>query len=132
MTLDGAIDGLRTALATMTGLKRTYTDPPSAINEFPALIVYPSLGEMSYEARGDMAFHDIIVDIYHARQVLPEAVDAAKVWPDRVYAKLKEDQALGGAVAHVVWPINYRFIPMQYNDMLHFGCRFTIRCKVLN
>lgn len=132
MNLDGAIDGLRTALSTMTGLKRTYTDPPSSINEFPAMIVYPNLGEMSYEARGDLAFHDIVVDIYHARQYLPETVDAAKVWPDRVYAKLKADQTLAGAVAHVVWPIQYRFLPMQYNDQLHFGVRFTVKVKVLN
>lgn len=130
MSLNAAIDGLRTTLATMTGLKRTYADPPESINEFPSLIVYSQRGEMHFSAAGGHSLHTLIADVYHARQVLPEAVDAAKVWPDLAYAILKDNETLGGAVSHVVGPLGYQTLPLQYNQNLHFGVRFTITVKV--
>lgn len=130
MSLDTAIDGLRTTLSAMAGLKRTYADPPESINEFPALIVYVQRGEMHFSAAGGHSLHTLIAEVYHARQVLPEAADAAKVWPDLAYAILKADQTLGGAVSHIVGPLTYQMLPLQYNALIHFGVRFTVTVKV--
>lgn len=136
MSLDTAIDGLRTALSAMTGLKRTYDDPPESISDFPSLIVYSKSGTMLYTASGGYSLHALVAEVYLSRQVLPEAIDAAKVWPDRVYAILKADQTLGGAVSHVVWDtqtglgLRYQMLPLQYNQNLHFGVRFEITVKV--
>lgn len=136
MSLDAAITGLRTRLATMAGLKRVYVDPPESISDFPSLMVYSREGIMYYTASGGYSLHTLVADIYHARQYLPETIDAAKVWPDLAFAALKADQRLGGAVSHVVWDttggvgLRYQMLPMQYNQNLHFGVRFTITVKV--
>lgn len=136
MSLDAAIDGLRTRLATMTGLTRTYADPPESISEFPSLIVYGTGGVMYYTASGGYSLHRLVADIYLARQYLPETVDAAKPWPDRAFAVLKADQTLVGAVSHIVWDttggqgLNYRFLPLQYNTTTLFGVRIEVTVKV--
>ena len=136
MSLSTAIDGLRTRLATMTGLVRTYPDPPESINEFPSLIVYSKDGVMYYTASGGYSLHTLVAEVYLARQYLPEVVDSAKPWPDRAFAALKADQTLGGAVSHVVWDttggvgLRYQTLPLQYNQQLCFGVRFTITVKV--
>lgn len=136
MSLDAAISGLRTRLATMTGLKHVYPDPPESINEWPSLIVYSKDGVMYYTASGGYSLHTLVADVFLSRQFLPESVNAAKPWPDRAFAALKADQTLGGAVSHVVWDtaggvgLRYQTMPMQYNQQLHFGVRFTITVKV--
>lgn len=136
MSLDAAIDGLRTRLGTMTGLVRTYPDPPESINEFPSLIVYSREGVMYYTASGGYSLHTLVADVYLARQYLPEVIDAAKPWPDRAFAALKADQTLGGAVSHVVWDttggqgLRYQTMPLQYNQQQCFGVRFTVTVKV--
>lgn len=136
MSLDTAIDGLRIRLGTMTGLARVYPDPPESINEFPSLIVYSRDGIMYYTASGGYSLHTLVAEVYLARQYLPEVVDAAKPWPDRAFAALKADQTLGGAVSHVVWDtqggtgLRYQTMPLQYNQQMCFGVRFTITVKV--
>ena len=130
MSLDGAIDGLRTTLSAMSGLSRTYDDPPESINQFPSLIVYSDSGTMEYNASGGQSLHLLVAEVYHARQHMPQAIDAAKVWPDRAYALLKDDYSLGGAVSHIVWPYRYRIRPKNYNDIVHLVCRFEITVKV--
>ncbi len=130
MSLDAAIDGLRGKVSALSGLSKAYTDPPESINEFPSAIVYPASGEMTATAAGGISVHTLVVEIYHSRQVLPEAVDASKVWPDLMYAALKADQSLGGAVSHIVWPMLYRVGPLRYNEQTHFGVRFEVKVKV--
>ncbi len=130
MSLDAAIDGLRGKVSGLTGLKRVFDDPPESISEFPSAIVYSANGEMTATAAGGVSLHTLIVEIYHARQVLPQAVDASKVWPDRMFAALKADMTLGGAVSHIVWPIAYKAGPMRYYEAVHYGVQFEVTVKV--
>lgn len=130
MSVQAAITNLNQLVAGLSGLVRVYSDPPESISEFPAALTYIGQGEMTATAAGGYSLHTLIVEIYHARQVLAQAVNEAKVWPDRLYAALKADETLGGAVSHVVWPIRYQALPLPYNDLIHFGVRFTIQVKV--
>jgi hypothetical protein len=125
MSLDTVIDNLRTHMANLTGLARVYTDPPDSMQEFPCAIVNAARGSYELNAAGGRAFHTVVVDIHHNRQILPQAVDEAKVWPDRVYAELAAATDL-----YINGPITYRAGGMQYNNETHYGVRFEVPCKV--
>ncbi len=84
MSLDAAIGGVRAAVENMTGLTRVYDDPPASLSEFPCAFVVAANGEMSDSGAGGIAFHTIAVEIYQAPNITAQAVDGAKVWPDRV------------------------------------------------
>lgn len=127
--VETAINEFRNAIATVPGLKRVYTDPPESISEFPCAVVYLKSGEMTENAP---CFHDFVADIYHARQVLPQAVNEAKVWPDRVLYALKANFRLNGSIEHIVYPIRYESAALQYNDMTHYGVRFRVRVKIFD
>jgi hypothetical protein len=130
MSLDAAIDGLHTAVASMAGLTRVYTDPPASLSEFPCAFVVASNGEMSDSGAGGYSLHTIAVEIYQSPNITAQAVDGAKVWPDRMFAALKAAPTLGGAVSHVRWPITYRALGLVYNNVTHYGMRFEITVKV--
>lgn len=136
MSLSTTITALRTVIDTIPNL-RVYADPPESINEFPSAIVY-SLDGLYQLGSADLtrAYHTLIVDIYHARQMLPQAIDSAKVWPDLVYGVIRTaltDGALDVVATGGRAEVNYRTTPLPYGDIMHFGVRFTIRLKeVLN
>jgi hypothetical protein len=131
MSLDAAIDGLSTVVSSLPGLTRFYDDPPASLSEFPCAFVVASNGEMSDSGAGGIAFHTIAIEIYQAPNITAQAVDGAKVWPDRVFAALRADQTLGGTVAHIRWPITYQAFGLQYNNVTHYGMRFVCTVKVL-
>ena len=130
MSLDAAIDGLRAAVSTMPGMVRVYDDPPESLNEFPCAFVVTESGEMSDDSAGGFSLHTLIVEIFHSRTVLAQAVDGAKVWPDRMFAALRAAPTLGGSVSHVRWPITYRAGALGYNNITHYGMRISITVKV--
>lgn len=130
MSLDAAIDGLRAAVATMTGLTRVYTDPPESLNEFPCAFVVADSGEMSDSGAGGYSLHTLAVEVFHGRTVIAQAVDGAKVWPDRMFAALRADPRLGGSVSHVRWPMTWQAGALTYNGITHYGMRFRITVKV--
>ena len=127
--VETAINEFRNVIATVPGLKRVYTDPPESISEFPCAVVYLKSGEMTHAGQ---CFHDFVADIYHARQVLPQAVNEAKVWPDRVFSVLKANYRLNNSVDHIVYPIRYEAVAMQYNEMTHYGIRFKVQIKIVD
>jgi hypothetical protein len=131
MALSDVIDQYVTAFGAMTGLVRCYADPPEAMTEFPCAIVYASSGEMAVGGHGAQSIHMINLEIHHSRQILPEAVDAAKVWPDRVLSALYNGGTFGGYVAAVVWPVTYDALALGYNTETHYGMRFRIPTKVI-
>lgn len=130
MSVQAAIAGLNNVVAGISGLVRVYADPPESISEFPSAITYMREGETYDTAAGGYSLHMLVIDIYLARQILPEAINAAKAWPDRVRSALKADPTLGSTVSHVVWPMRYQALPLPYNDLVHFGVRFLVQVKV--
>lgn len=132
MSLEGAVDGLREALAGLTGLGRAYEDPPEGLNDFPALMVYSRSGELTGISAGlSRNLHTLIVDIYESREVLPAAIHRSKRWPDLVMATLRLDETLGGSTSAIVWPVRYRSGPMTYGKATHYGVRFEVTVKVM-
>ena len=125
MSLDTTIDTLRAHVANLTGIARVYEDPPESLSEYPCAIVYVLRGTYEANAAGGRSFHTLVVEVHHSRQVLPEAMDAAKVWPDRMFAELKAATDL-----HIVWPFAYLAGGLQYGNETHYGVRFEIQAKV--
>lgn len=133
MSLDATVDAARGVVATITQLKRVYDDPPESINEFPSAIVWASEGVLSF-GTADLGrnYHTLYIDIFNARQVLPQAIDAAKAWPDLVYSAFST--AIANSTVYVVntdgrASITYRMGPLRYNAVDHYGVRFTVRMK---
>lgn len=132
MSLVSTIAALRTVVDTIDGL-RVYADPPDSINEFPSAIVYSNSGDLQWgsAARG-RNYHTINVDIFHAGQRLPQAINAAKAWPDLMYTAL--GTAFDAGTIDIVDTnnqarVSYVMRPLPYNDIIYFGVRFTIRLK---
>lgn len=133
MSLTTAITNINTILSGITGIRRVYADPPESISEFPAAMTYIKSGELTVVSAGlARNMHSLSVDIYHARQVLPQAVNESKVWPGLVLAALAADQTLGGAVTHIVWPVRYTAGALRYGgQFVHYGVRFEIVVKLM-
>ncbi len=100
------------------------------LTQFPCAITYIREGETYDSAAGGYSLHTLVAEIYQARQIMAQAIDKAKVWPDLVRSALKANQTLGGAVSHLVWPVRYQALPLPYNDQVHFGVRFLVQVKV--
>ncbi len=128
--LQDAIAALNTTLRAMTGIVRWYDDPPESLNEFPCGLSYAETGELTAQGDWCRGLHTVRVNIYHSRQVLPTAINAAKVWPYRVMSALRADQTLGGTVAAIPWPLTYRCQPLQYGDQTHYGVTFAVVLKI--
>lgn len=133
MSLSTVIANLNTLLGTISGIQRVYSDPPESISEFPAAMSYIKSGEMTLMSAGlARSLHTLAVDIYHARQVLPQAVNEAKVWPGLLLAALAADQTLGGSVATINWPIRYTAGALRYGGQhVYYGVRFEIQVKMM-
>lgn len=128
MTLEATVDNLVTALGAMTGIVRAYADPPESLNEFPCLIVYADTGTLELVSVGQgKNIHTIIGCVYHSREIIQTAIDAAKVWPDRVLQALYTAQA--ASTLTVIWPVTYEAVALPYNDKWHYGVRFRIPVK---
>lgn len=135
MTLANVIDEFVTAFGGMTGITKCYADPPEAITQFPAALVYVTSGEISVGSHGAQAIHTITLDIHHSRQILPDAVDAAKVWPDRVTYELHTEMLadrFGGYVTAIVYPVTYEAVALAYAGETHYGMRFRIPTKIIS
>lgn len=130
--LELAINALNTVVAAISGIRRTYVDPPESISEFPSAMTYIDSG-VYMAGPAQHGNHILILDIYEARQVLAQAVDSAKQWPDKVRTALTANLTLNDTVSHVgdaTQFFRYRAMPMPYNDQIHYGVRFWIPAKV--
>lgn len=125
MALTTCIDTLRGYVAGLSGMRRVYDDPPESMSEYPCAIVYVLRGNYEANAAGGRSYHTLIAEIHHAQQTLPQAVDTAKVWPDRMFAALK-----GVTDIDIVWPMAYQAGGLQYSNETHYGVRFEVQVKV--
>lgn len=124
MSLATTISLLAAHIDNLAGV-RVHTAAPDTLSDLPAAILYPFEGTMEANAAGGRSFHTVVVEIHHSRQVLPQAITEAVVWPDAVYAELKAATDL-----HIIWPYKYRAAGLQYGNETHYGVRFEIQVKV--
>lgn len=135
MSLPTIVANLRGVVAGLADMRRAYDDPPESINETPAAVIYVLRGELREVSHGfDQNTHTVAVEIYLSKTLLPQAVNQAKVWPERFLAALKADPDLDGSIAHIVWPITYRAGPIEYgtiNGVAHryYGVRFEVTVR---
>lgn len=131
MALSDVIDQYVTAFGAMTGIVKCFDDPPEQMAQFPSAIVYVSNGQMTVGGHGAQSIHTVILEIHHSRVILPQAVDEAKVWPERVTSALYHGGTFGGYVAAIVWPVTYEALALGYSGETHYGMRFRIPTKVI-
>lgn len=125
MSLAATIAALGAHVENLAGLSRVHTAAPDTLNQLPAAVLYPTEGTMEANAAGGRSFHTIVVEIHHSRQVLPQAITDAVVWPDLMYAELKTATDL-----HIIWPIKYKAAGLVYGNETHYGVRFEVQAKV--
>lgn len=129
--IENVIEQLGVILGVMDDLERWYDDPPESISEFPCGLAYVESGEIKTVSSGwGQGLHTFRVALYLNRQVLPDAVDAAKPWPYRVFAALAAEQTLNGTVDAILWPLTYRVGPLAYGKDTHLGILFTLGVKI--
>lgn len=111
-------------LRLVPGLRRVWEKPPESMSEFPCAIIYPYQGELWSNAAGGRSFHTVRIEIHHTRQVMPQALGEAEVWPGRLYEVLRT------ASLDIQWPVRYRCGPIDYSNERHYGVQFDILVKV--
>jgi hypothetical protein len=96
--------------------------------QLPCLIAFAGSGTMEAVSYGlGKNLHTVIVEIHHSRTIVQAAIDAAKVWPDRVLAALYTAQKT--SALYVVYPFTYEALALPYNNEVHYGMRFRITIK---
>jgi hypothetical protein len=132
MSLEEACEALARLLKDLPNIQRAHSNPPNSLNQLPALLVYPSSGTFEAVSHGlGRAIHTISVEIIHARQSLPSAVEQVRKWPEEVYRILLQNPTLEESVQHIVWPVTYRILPLRYGSDVFFGIRFEIKVKIM-
>lgn len=133
MALETVIGNLETIVESVTGIQAVYQRPPANPDEsvFPYAIVYLSTGQLTPMgatlARG---IHNLIVEIHQSRTLVPAALTAVQVWPERITAALIADTTLAGSSSMIAWPVLYQAGPIDYGNYVHYGIRFTVPVKV--
>ena len=129
--LEDVLTELGEVVGVVDGLARWYDEPPESINEFPSGMAFIVSGELTTISDGmARGLHTIRIAIYLQRQVLPDAVAAAKPWPYRVFRALAASQKLNGTCDAIVWPGRYRVGPMLYGGDTHFGMTMDLIVKI--
>lgn len=126
MSIDATVTALVSAANGLAGLRRAYANPPEALNEFPAAIVYVadgSFGELSGRAVCEANTSTFVLELYLSRQALPAAVGAARLWPEPVFAALKASNL------NIRYPVAWQMGPLAYGGETLFGLRFRIPIK---
>lgn len=123
-SLASVMAGLLNMLNQVPGLRRVWDRPPESMSEFPCAILYSYQGEIQNNAAGGRSFHTVRIEIHHTRQVMPQALGEAEVWPGRVGNVLKTSSL------DIVWPVRYRCGPIDYANERHYGVQFDVLVKV--
>lgn len=126
MSIDANIATLVAAVGGVAGVKRAHANPPESFSQFPAAIVYVvdgSFGEPTGRTICEAHTVTYVVELYTARQVLPQAIAAARKWPEPVIA------ALRATALNIRYPLNWTMGPLPYSAETLFGLRFRISIK---
>lgn len=133
MALDTVIGAVATILSNVTGIRAVYQEPPNEPDAavYPFAVVYINSGELTpMGASLVRGIHNLYVEIHQSRTVVPAALTAVQVWPERLFAALAGDTTLAQAQAMVAWPVLYQAGPIEYGNYVHYGIRFTVPVKV--
>lgn len=130
--LNDAMTAFRTILADeLTGIGRVYERVPDSINDFPALIMYPSqgTGEIVSHQFGRTT-HTILVEIYEKLIEHDEVIASSELWESRMLEVIQEYQDLNGTIEHFIYPIDYRAGILLFNEeQMYYGVQFRISFK---
>lgn len=133
MSLETVISSLVTVLDNVTGIQAAYQQPPANPDEsvFPFALVYIGTGEIEISASGLLrGWHNLIVEIHQSRTLVPAALTAVQVWPERIAAALAADATLNAAGGMIAGRVAYQAGPMEYGNYTHYTVRFTVPIKV--
>ena len=120
-------------LGNMAGITDAYGKPPISVgvNMFPFVIGYPFEGELQPMSSGwNKGLHTMVAEVHQSSKVVPDALVAVEVWPERVLEALVADTTLAALNTSVVWPLVYKAGPLEYGKSVHYGVRFEITLKI--
>lgn len=127
---------LKAKIKEIQGLEgvRDYTDLPGSLQEFPLAIIMPTAGDLQYSAGGPcLMFTDVVITIYTAGQILPEAMSQAVPFISLVRDKLAANIQLNNTV-HNIGPVSDgRWFEgpgqIEYANKNHVGIMFRYTVK---
>lgn len=133
MSLIGAMENLATICAGMSGMAGASHEPPADLTTFPYCVVYLGTGKFGLESGGyggfSRGFSHLIVEILQGR-INPYSIATSSVWPERLFPLLTADQTLGSEVEHIVWPMTFEAINIEYSaGEIYAAMRISIQVK---
>jgi hypothetical protein len=135
MSLIDAMTDVAGSLSALSGLTGATSQPPHPLPSYPYAIVYAGDGQVGLQSGGHGGFGlmlaNIVVEILQG-QVNPLSIASASVWPERVFPLLTVDQSLGGTVEHIVWPVTFSVVNIEYDaSEIYAACRMVIPVKLV-
>ena len=129
MSLVGIRDAIKTALATITGL-RTYDTAPESIGELPAAYIVPLGGSYDYDVGGNMEHHFEVVLLVQRGGSLSEAQDSLDAYLNEsgsTSIKAAIDAASLSTHGDAIRCEGYRdYGGLEYAGQLYLGCKFDV------
>lgn len=139
MAIENWMPTLRAKVEEISGLEQVhdYTTLPGSLQAFPTAIIIPSGGRVEYSQGGpNIEYTDVLVTIYTAGQILPEAMSQAVPFITKVRDKLAGNIQLSGTV-NLILPTtegNWYDGPgqVEYAGKNHVGIifRYTVKENV--
>lgn len=126
MSLQDAINEIRTKVLTVSDIQDVPEYAPEQLNAFPIVVVYPFEGEWkSNDSTFKTSLHTIIVELHVQRNDLPNAVQSAMAFSDSIPIALID--GLGTYTYIRTWEsIRYRAGPMKWAEIDTWGFRWFI------
>ncbi len=106
---------------------------PKGLGEFPIALIIPGVGmELTYASQAIIADHTAVtITLYTAQGLLPEAVDIAIGFVEKVKVKLAASNTLDGTVSHIEPLAPWWEGPagLEYASQLYTGVNFFYQVK---
>lgn len=124
MSLQDAIDEIRTRVLTVSGIQDVPQYAPEQLNVFPIVVVYPFEGEWkANDNTFKTGLHTIVVELHVQRNDLPIAIQSAMAFSDSIPNALIS----GTYTSLQTWNvIRYRAGPMKWGEIDTWGFRWFL------
>lgn len=148
--LGALLKEIRDDLATLPKLAAAHHDVPDALNQYPALVVYPMAGHVRMGSHANhngkpmyWAMHTIAIELHISRKDLPRDMELAEWFCDDLWeyllAGFKRDTFSGTMVVpgdprmaqNSTPPIRYQMTSLQWGSDQNLGWRleFDVTCE---
>lgn len=130
MSVASIITQLAVIERTIEGVKRAYDKTPESLSEPPAVINFPSAGELKRHTAGGTrrATHRIKIQLFVTRADLPSAENLLRPFIERFPDKIDQNIFINGTCT-TSEIISYKYGEMEFAKTQYLGIEYILEVK---